>query len=426
MRPLTRSRLQTGRRFGIIAVDQAVAGGSNVLLILVAANKLPAHDFGLFSVVVLSYALASMVVRALVCEPLLAYRREVRDERGSAVGAVALVGLIIGSVTITAGLTVWLFVAQELGQALVATAVALPLLSLQDLGRYLSFSDGRPLHALWLDTTWLMLMVVCLMMLWWFADITLLGLTTCWAAPGTVVGLFVLWRHRERQPRLSFATLQRTWQMSWRLLMSYFSGQGISIVASFSLAAIAGPTALGAVRGALLLVRPISALLYAIQAGSLSESSRRPEHADHTVATPAVVSSIAAACALLNILALLWLPSGLGMALLGDTWRYAEPLLLPAGIQMAALGTLVGARAALISDREVRTVLRVDLVIVMLVLVLSLAGAVWAGAWGYYWGMVVSQAIGAVLWWLAYARHTSRTATLEQPRGVSVGPGDTS
>ena len=61
---------RAGRRLSTITVDQAISGGSNVLIAVLAARILGVESFGLFGIVFLVTITAQGAIRSLVCEPL--------------------------------------------------------------------------------------------------------------------------------------------------------------------------------------------------------------------------------------------------------------------------------------------------------------------------------------------------------------------
>ena len=95
-------------------------------------------------------------------------------------------------------------------------------------------------------------------------------------------------------------------------------------------------------------------------------------------------------------------PTGLGTALLGDTWASARALVVPFGLGMAltvaAGGALLGLRMLVAAS----TTLRIRLISAPITLALLVAGSAWSAQQGYTVGFVVSSAIATGLLWFGY------------------------
>ncbi|HEX6389183.1 MAG TPA: hypothetical protein VFZ89_07050, partial [Solirubrobacteraceae bacterium] len=124
------------RQLSVITIDQAIAGASNVLIAVLAARLLGVASFGLFGIVFLVYVMVQGVSRALVCDPLLVHPVEGQERKGEVIGTSLVLGLALGVFIVLVGLAVRL-IDDRLGNALVVLAACIPLLVLQDLGRYL-------------------------------------------------------------------------------------------------------------------------------------------------------------------------------------------------------------------------------------------------------------------------------------------------
>jgi O-antigen/teichoic acid export membrane protein len=395
-----------GRRLSAMTVDQAVAGASNVLVTVLAARTLSATGFGLFGIVFLSYVFTQSTTRALVSEPLLVHPREAEERPGDPLGAGVLLGLGVGAAVVLIGAVVLAVGDAHLGAALLVLGFALPLLTLQDLGRYVAFTVREPGRALLLDVVWLVLMVppIVLVMASGHADAGLF--TAAWLVPGAAAGLLVVWRHRTHRLRPSARWLRETWAFSWRYFLSFGATYGSALAASLGLSAIAGAAALGGVRGALLVVRPFSAFFTAVVAGSVTDVARHGLNGERLRRRAGAVSAFLAVVAVGNAALLLWLPDVLGRALLGATWEQAHRLLVPAAVQILLMGAWAGARAGLLGTRAVRTTVRLDLASVPLSLIAAVTGAVAAGGVGYYWGTATAQLVVTAAWWAIFWRRT--------------------
>jgi O-antigen/teichoic acid export membrane protein len=126
---------------------------------------------------------------------------------------------------------------------------------------------------------------------------------------------------------------------------------------------------------------------------------------------------------------LLVLPDSLGEAVLGDSWKVAEPLLLATGAQIVFLGLMTGPRAGLLGMRAINRVMLIDVATTVLVFAASIAGAAVDGALGAVWAITAVQAAVAVAMWgtfLAQTRRYDATGTRSGSPGIAEGwAGDT-
>ncbi len=383
----------------MITVDQAVAGGSNVLIAVIAARLLDPALFGLFGIVFLLYMVAQGISRALVNDPLLIHPDEAEDRKGEVIGTSCLLGLGLGAAVALIGAAVSLIDA-SLGGAIAVLGACLPLLALQDLGRYLGFATQRPSSALVLDVSWLLLLVVAVIPLFVTGTHSLPWLIAAWGGSGAVAGLLIFVQHRDHGVHLGLSWLRYTWSFSWRYLISYVSTQSGALGAASSVGAIAGARALGGLQGALLLVRPFMTFQIAITAASIGHVTRSLEAGGAIIRRYIEkVSVLATAAAAVNLIVIVLLPDGVGRAILGDSWEVAQPLLFATGVQILILGLLTGPRAGLLGMRAIRRVMAIDIVTTGLVFAASIVGAEINGALGAIWAVTIVQAaMTAVIW----------------------------
>lgn len=393
-----------GGRLSTITLDQVLSGGSNVAVAIVAAHLLSVSSFGLFTIVFLIYVTVQGVARAMVGAPLLVHPKEAQERPGDAIGAATLLGVLLGALVTVAGIGGMLLHAST-GGSLVVLGVCLPLLGLQDLGRYWGFAVQRPWYSVVLDAVWLVLMIAALVLVVVTHRQSLFWFTAAWAGTGAIAGLIVPLSHMGTHLNFTWSWLRETWSYSWRYLASYVTTQGSTLLASIAFGVIAGPATLGAIRAAQLLQRPISALQAAGIAAGVSEIAHvdPPERSAIAVHVRRTAGLLVVA-AILNGAVLIWLPHRLGVLALGDAWTAAKPLLLPASVQMMLLGLASGWQAALMGRKFVKLTLRLDFLTVAILVIPSPIAAAIGGAQGAYWTFAVGQGIVAVIWWLAYER----------------------
>jgi O-antigen/teichoic acid export membrane protein len=391
----------------VITIDQAIAGASNVLIAVLAARLLSVASFGLFGIVFLVYVMVQGVSRALVCDPLLVHPIEARERTAEPIGTSCLLGLGLGAVVLVGGLGARMW-EPSLGDALIVLAVCVPLLVLQDLGRYIGIATHRPSAALVLDTVWLVLLFAAVAALLATHTRTLVWFIVAWAGTGALTGLLLFWQHRGLSIRPGLAWLRYTWTFSWRYLISYTSTQGAALTASSAVGGIAGPTALGGLQGATLLVRPFATFQVAAVAAGVSEISHSATDHEEVRRRGAKTSGLTTAIALVNVIVLLALPDRVGRVVLGATWHAAQPLLLPTGAQILCLGLITGARAGLLGMRAIRRAVVIDVVTTALVLAATVCGAVIDGVSGALWAVALVQGLMVIVWWMVLWTDTGR------------------
>jgi hypothetical protein len=393
---------QAGRRLSTITIDQAISGGSNVLIAVLAARILGVESFGLFGIVFLVTITAQGAIRSLVCEPLLVRPAEAEQRPGEVVGTALMLGAAMGVVVLLAGAGAWQW-DQRLGGALFVIGALLPLLSLQDVGRYLGFAIHRPVLALRLDVLWLVLLLVAAVGII-AADIrSLTGFIAAWAGSGAVAGLLVFWQHRGDRVRYGRTWLRESWMFSWRYLLSFVFTQGGVLVATIALTAIAGARELAGVRGALLLMSVATTIQIGAGSAGVADISRLKDRV-LVRARARRIAAITAVAAMLNGAVLLVLPDSWGRQVLGDRWAATEPLLVPVIIQVALQGALLGGRVGLLGTRSVRTTLTVDLGWTPVIVTASVIGATVGGGPGYCWSVVIALVVAVCLWWTLLLR----------------------
>lgn len=398
-----------GRRLSVITVDQVIAGGSNVLAAVLAARLLGLDSFARFEIVFIIYVLVQGIARALCCEPLLVHPQEADERPGDALGTTLVVSALLGLVVL-GGAAITLIWDPPTALGLVILAFGLPLLSIQDVGRYLAFSTQRPTLALIVDSIWLVLLIVLAVTLDIVGMNTLSWVLVVWVGSGAIAGMYVLWRYRSSRMRPNLTWLRETWGFSWRYLLSFTAGQGTSLSATLALGGLVDARAIGAARGAALMVRPSLTIHAAGAAASTAEIARNARTVPDVRSTATKVTAVISIVGTLNLVALLVLPDWIGVQFLGDTWEAAKPYFLPAGLQMIFVGIVAGMRSGMLGMREVQKVVKLDLWANPILLVLAIGGTYADGLRGFCWGCAAAAVVTAAIWVRTFVV-TSRTFT---------------
>jgi O-antigen/teichoic acid export membrane protein len=419
---VTEGKGSARRRLGLVTIDQAISGGSNVLVALLAARLLSSAEFGLFGIVLLGYMLLVGLTRGLVSDPLLLHPEEVPKRAGEAIGATCILAVAQALVLFAIGLLVQLW-SPPLGDALMVLSACMPLLQLQDLGRYLAIAIHRPVRAVVLDSVWLALMLVAIAVLFTVSDDRSLPLLVgAWAGSGAIAGLLLFANYRWREVRLGLSWPRYTWRFSWRFLIIYTAQQGSALGVSIEVGAIAGARALGGVQGALLLVRPFTMFWLAASTAGIAEIARSADDPPEVWRHVRRTSWVGGAVAAVNMAVLLLLPNGLGETLLGDSWGVAQPLFLPTGLFIVLSGLLGGPIAGLIGLRAMGKATTINIVMAILGLIVAALGAVINGALGAMWLAVAGQAVMMSVSWVVFTLHMRGTEPAASPEPAQAVP----
>ena len=259
--------------------DQILSALSNVLLAVLVARTADAAGFGAFSMAFLVFSIMIGLTRAAVGQPLqisfaAAATRQFRSAVRSALGGATLIGVFTGAVVGAFGLVL----GGETGSALIAVAVCLPGLLVQDTCRMAFFAAGLPKRAAAIDALWsgllfaLLAVVIALAMDQIWIPIAIWGAT---AAAAALYGMHLL----EAIPRIRGAV---SWLLAQRkltgyLIAEYFLGQGIAQIGILAVAIVGTEEGVGALRAAQVLIGPLNILGAAAFMFAIPEIARRPQ-----------------------------------------------------------------------------------------------------------------------------------------------------
>lgn len=397
-----RAILRAGHRAKWALGDQALSSLTNFALGVLVARAVSPEGLGAFSLAFASYALALNASRALVCSPLLVrhsattdsdWRSGVRSAGGAALslgGTVAVICLVIALLT-----------AGAMQQAFLGLAVTMPGLLLQDLWRFSFFAGRREAAGLVNDLIWALVMLPALGILSFIGQDAVGWYVIAWGGAATIAALVgivqagvvpslkeaVGWfrKHSDLGPRYlgEFAAIQ-----AGREFIIYFT------------AAVAGLAATGSLRAAEILLGPLNVLfmsapLYAIPEGVrlLKQSPRKLKLAS------IILASLLGCSALVWGILVQFLPEALGTELLGESWRAGRRVAIPLAVGAVATGVTMGATMGLRSLAAAKESLRARLIVSVVMIVCTGAGALLAGGFGAASGLAVAMWLGVVIWW---------------------------
>jgi len=403
----------TGSRAAWNLADQALSSLST------------ATDFGRFSVAfaVFSFTLGlsrtvantPFVIRSTSQEPATA-----RIEGARAAGLAGAFGL--ATLLLTAPVVlVW---GGQYRSVVLAMAVLLPGLFVQDVWRSTLLARGRPAAATVNDLVWVALQVVALAACLAADRTSPPVLIFAWALPGWVAAAVGVWQWGV-VPRFAAASsyLRSHLDISRFLVAEYLAVLGSTQLAWLLVAALGSPQDVGALRGALTLLGPLNILGMGVYTFALAEVLRRPG-----MSTRDLLRLCAALSAGLGLADLAWggtllaLPDSWGRALLGQTWSLASATLLPLTVFTAAVAMSTGPVLALRSRADTRSSFLVYLVFGPLLLVLCVLGELRFGVRGAAWGYAVAAVATAPLWWWQVRRVLSASPPAESRPSATGEP----
>lgn len=421
------SRFTRLMRLGWGIADQGISSLMSLAVGVVAARALSAQAFGGFALALAAYLICLGTSRALNSEPFVVrFSGSSPGDRAvsrDAAGAAVIVGVVLGVVLVGAGLEA----PGSLGEALVAMGIVLPILLLQDCFRFIAFATRRGKIAFLGETAWALALLVALVLL------SLLGIhrvsayalawggTAAFGALVTGTGLRVLPR-----PRNAPAWWRSQRDLAPRYLGEFTALNGASQFSAYLIGWIAGLIAAGSLRGAQVLMGPMTTLFLGISLFATPEGVVLAQRSDRSVVRFGRLLSAA-----LGLMALVWavtlmmLPNSVGHALLGSSWNGAREVLPGVGLSMVATGLSTGPFIGLRAFAAARRSLRVRVTIAPLTLIGAGLGAVVAGARGGALGMAIAVWIAFVYWQIQFAaelreRKKGRAAAAVDVESVAI------
>lgn len=408
-------------RAGWGLADQALSSLTNFALGIFVARSVGVEEFGAFSLAFAAYLLVMSVCRAFPMEPLQIRYSGARDEviraaAARAVGAVLLVGLATSLVLFS----IAALVGDRTGEVLLALAVTVPGLLVQDAWRSVFFAWHRGRSAFLNDLLWAVALAAGLAWLVWAHNGTAEAATLAWGTSATIAAIVGIWQARVvPDPSRAMDWWHEHIDLGPRFIAEVLSRLAGTQLALYGIGAVAGLAALGSLRAAQLVIGPIQILFLGIGLIAVPEGVRALAQSRARLVWLATVMSLG-----LSMVGVAWgfvalvLPADLGRLILGDTWDPAREVLLP--VIAAQLGLLAasGAAMGLRTLAAARRSLRANLIVSTLVVILGIGGAVWRATPGAAWGLAIAALIGTLVWWKAFRDELAVTS--HEPVPVSA------
>lgn len=405
-------RLPAGRRGRVTwtIVDQGLSSLSNLGLGLFAAHSLGLAGFGAFGLIYTTYLLFVGCSRALCSFTVMSrFSADLRSEPpgslAQALGALVLISLpaALGCVLVAP------LVSGVLRGCLLALAVCLPGLLLQDGMRFVFFARGEPARAALSDFIWAVGLAVAFGVLVVSARPTPANLLLTWGAVGTLAGLISLGL-ASLVPRVSggLGWMRRHFDLGGYYFLEFLADTGSVPVATYALGALVSVPAAGAFRGAQLVLGPLTLLFIGGRNAAIPEGARM-DKSDASIRRLALrMTAGLTAISLLYVGLLLAVPAPLGRAIMGDIWPAVHTLLLPLGLAWITAVPQFAVSSCLKVLQDASGSLRASMSVVPMTLAGGIGGAWAGGAVGASYGLLIANLLAAVSWWYFLNRSLAR------------------
>jgi O-antigen/teichoic acid export membrane protein len=384
--------------------DQALSSLTNFGLAILVARSVSAEAFGAFSIALLTFSFVIGINRATVSDPLMIRFSAAPPEALShavrqAAGAALVLGLVGGGLCALIGL---LFTG-DTRTALVALALALPGLLVQDTWRYGFFAAGRPRAATINDAVWTVVQFGAIGLLMLTGTGSVLLFTLAWGGAALAAG-FVGCAQLRTLPDPSQAKryYDESKHLSIRMGIDYVLNMGAVNLATYMVGAIVGLAGIGGLRAAQTLLGPLQLLFSGLSSFVLPVFSKQVASGGAVRRLAVLTAAVASGVAATWVLILVVLPRSLGESLLGDSWDGARHVMLACGVVSIAVAAAMGASLGLKALSRPDYLLRVTLVQAPLIVGLGAYGAVTDGATGAAIGFAIAQVVGAALSWIVF------------------------
>lgn len=388
-------------------IDQALSAASNFALAILVARSVSASAFGAFSIAFLVYGISVAATKSVVGQPLQmkfssADATVQRVQISSALGFVIPSSLVVGAVAAGVGLVL----PGATAASLIALAVVLPVLLVQDSCRMAMFTVGKPAWAALIDGVWGVgqFVLIGVLLLLGQADVWLLLLAWGFAAGiSGVVGLILLRARPAIGRALGWFKEQRS--LIRYLFPEYLLGLGAAQFGMLFVGVVATADAVGSIRAAQVLLGPLGIIGTAAFQFAVPEMAARPAMSSRRRAAFGLgISAALGAITAVYSAVLLLMPDRFGAALFGESWAGASAALLAICLSSLASSQANGPAGVLYALGRAQWTFRINLVKGPFVLVTLLTGAAVWGATGAAWAFFLIELAVLPAWLLTFRK----------------------
>lgn len=383
--------------------DQALSSLSNLAVGVVVARSSTVADFGVYALAFGGYTIALNVSRAISTEPLAVRHSGTRTPTWQrAVRASTATALLTGFLGLLVGLAVVAVPSVPSKGVLLAFALTMPGLLLQDAWRWAFFVVGEGQKAFVNDLIWLLAMLAIFGGLYLTGTQSAFTLTFAWglgAVIAAIAGRFQAGVAPRRQ--LIREWVKRNWDLSPKYVGEMLAVSGTIQVYMLGITAAAGLVATAGIRGAQVLLGPVNVLNQGIRMISVPEAARALKHSYRRLWLVGLAISFGVGAGALAWGAVfLLLPAVVGRELLGPgVWNQAHAVLVPVILLQALGASNAGAFAILRALTAATRGLRVRLISSVVLITCGITGAYLWGPKGAAWGLAGASFTTLLLWW---------------------------
>lgn len=409
-------------RAGWGLADQGLSSLSNLAVGVLIARSSSVADFGVYALAFGGYTIALNVSRAVATEPLaVRHSGERTPTWQKAVRASTATAFLVGVVALIIGLGIAAVPGVPSRGVLIAFAVTMPGLLLQDAWRWAFFVVGEGRRAFLNDLVWLLAMGAIFGGLYLTDSASAFSLTLAWGLGAVIAAV----AGRFQAGLLPRFRLVKDWLRAHRDLTPKYVGEMLAVsgtiqVYLLGITAIAGIAAVSGIRGAQVLLGPVNVLNQGIRVIAVPEAARALRHSYRRLwlVGGAITFGVGAGALAWGAIFLL-LPEAVGRELLGPAvWAEASAVMVPVILLQALGASNSGAFAILRALAAAGRGLRVRLVSSVVLIAAGLVGAYLGGAVGAAWGLAGAAFCTLLLWWFEAARAVAaHRAASEEPGG---------
>jgi O-antigen/teichoic acid export membrane protein len=397
------------RRGGWTLADQIVSSGTNFLLLILVARRMPPADFGAFALLYGYYVVCIQIAQTAFADPVLvrfprnvdSARRALRGSSGAAAvfGVLCSCALLPLSGPILGGISVPVLI----------LAMFLPALLVQNTLRMGFVASGQPRKAMVSDAAWGLFQCI--------AIFGVLSVTTklswvflAWGIGGLLAAGIAI-AQAGVLPRVASAL---DWLREYGDLARPYLVEGVVLtICTYAtlllVGKIAGLAAVGAFRAADTLFGPATVVIGAGRSIAITELSRLLADRPHRIGRGAIMVTLGfGAVGGVSGLVAMSLPTSVGAWFFGGAWQLMTPLIPAQTVYRMAQGAVLGPAGALRAVQAVGALLVFRVTTAVALLTAAAAGAAFAGAEGAAMGLAGMMTLSCLYAAALYARYRPR------------------
>jgi hypothetical protein len=381
--------------------DQGLSSMTNLVLSVSVARAVAPSEFGVFALGMAAYWMTLTVARSITSQPLVARYSAAedatwREAATSSLGAVVVIGLLCAFGLAVAGIVV----AGALGSVLFAIATCLPALVLRDGYRFAFFAKRRGRSAFLNQLLWSVLLLSGLTAATLLAPPSVITTILIWGASGAIAtAVAILQARLVPRPMRAWGWWRGERDIAVPYAAEAFVTTATGQIYLYGVAAIAGISAVAAVRGAEVILGVLQVVLQGAQLTAVPQGVHALRTSPDRLRSR--ILSLGIALATLSALwgaAAILLPENVGSFLLGSTWPRTHEVLVPMTLLYVAGSASVAASVGLRALAAAARSLRASAIGAVIVIVGATGGSNF-GATGAAWGLAVGGLLHVAVFW---------------------------